>query len=265
MLKTFLDKNNTNKEKRETIRADTVKQKPIGKYLTVGGVYQSDIMVFTEKGKSDQYALTFVNSTTGKGHTVLMGVKDAEMVALQTELFIKSHPDMKVIETDQGAEFINNKYATLMKKYKIHHRYTMVGKKTQNAKIENYNFQIRKLVNGLKETSNVKVPLATSLKNATTHINDYRKHNYKMNTIGDFFKPPILPPKREILKPKDTVLVKLFKPTYGMRFRAGEKRFNDVPRKVEHMVLRPGQTAKYKVEGYHNALFNRNELKKKVA
>ena len=260
MLKSFINKQKGDYTKvKSVILQDHLTQKPVSKFMNVGLTWQADIMQFETDLKGYSFVLTFVDTTTGQGDAFPLVFKEADDIKKATETFLRTHRDkVKNLESDSGSEFVSNSFKALMTKYKINHRLTFVGKKSANAKIESYNLQLRKLINATLNSTK-KESWRKIVNDAKEHINEYRKENYKMRKIGDFFKMPILPPRKEFLKPSTEVHVKKFKHD-TMRYRAGNVKFEEEPRKVEQYMLRNGQKIKYKDEGINNALFNRNEL-----
>jgi transposase InsO family protein len=260
MLASFINKQKGDFLKvKSVILQDHLKQKPVSKFMNVGLTWQADIMEFETDTKGYSFVLTFVDTTTGQGDAYPLVFKEGDDIKKATETFLRKHKDkVRNLETDQGSEFVSKSFKELMAKYKINHRLTHIGKKSANAKIESYNLQLRKLINATLNSTK-KESWRKIVNDAKDHINEYRKENYKQRKIGDFFKMPILPLRKEFLKPDTEVHVKKFKHD-TMRYRAGNIKFDEQPRKVEQYMLRNGQTIKYKIEGINNTLFNRNEL-----
>ena len=259
MLRSFLDKHQGNNK--ALIKDDRTTQKPVAKYMDIGRTYQADIMEFKTDRNDFHYVLTFINTTNGKGDAYPLQSKSGANVYLATNEFLKKHKDVKHVQTDQGSEFISRQFRNLMNRSGIVHTTTHPGKKNQNAKIENYNYQLRSLINSLQNSKNSTTSWKPLVEKAKSHINAFRATNFKQRKIGEFFDDPIFPPKREELHNNDKVHVKLFKPQ-GMRFRAGDKRYENMSRTIENVLFRNGQTVKYRVSGINNSLFDRNELSK---
>ena len=110
MLKSFLEKKGDVKEAQNKIIPDRITQKPLSKFMDVGQTYQADLMEFKEDQNLNRYILTFVNTSNGQGDSIPLAIKTGPIITIQTEKFIKSHPDIKFLETDPGSEFINQHF-----------------------------------------------------------------------------------------------------------------------------------------------------------
>lgn len=266
MLKRFIQSQKTLKEneiKNLIIPNVKLTQKPVARYLNIKSVYQCDLAEFKEGDNNYRYALVFVNTTNGMGYVYLLQNKNADVVIAETEKFIKSHRDIEYLESDNGSEFINAKMRRLLEYWKVEHKTSHVGKSTQTSIVDNYIFQMRKLVNISIVASNRK-SWKEIIIDAVKTINDHRKENYKVRKANEVFKMPILPPKREMLDVGDKVHLAKFKFHDTMRLRTGDQKFENDVRKVEHVALRNGGTVKYKISGVPRAMFDRRDINKHI-
>jgi hypothetical protein len=266
MLKSFIDlqkSGDNNKVKNLIVPNVKLTQEPSAKYMNIKGVFQCDIMEWKMDDNEFRYVLCFVNTVSGQGFCYTLQRKTADAVVAETEKFIKTHRDIKFLESDNGGEFVNAKFQHLMKYWGIIHKTSFVGKHTQTAKIDNYIYQLRKLVNASLIASSRKSWKAV-IDDARKHLNNFRILNTKERKMSDFFKLPILPKQRELLNVGDEVHVKKMKHDETMRYRVGNAKFDNEVRKIENVLLRNGQTVKYRVSGIKTALFDRNEINKHV-
>ena len=266
MLKSFIDlqkSGDNNKVKNLIVPNVKLTQEPSAKYMNVKGVFQCDIMEWKMDDNEFRYVLCFVNTVNGQGFCYTLQRKTADAVYDETVKFIKSHKDIKFLESDNGGEFTNNKFKNLMLYWNIHHKTSFVGKHTQTAKIDNFIYQLRKLVNASLVASSRKSWRAI-IDDARKHVNNYRTLNYKQRKMSDFFKLPILPKERELLHVGDQVHIKKMKHNDTMRYRVGNAKFDNDVHKVENVLLRNGQTVKYRVSGIKTALFDRKEINKHI-
>ena len=92
--------------------------------LGLDDLFQADLVdmqKYSDVNRGHNYILTVINAFSKYAWAYALKSKSAEDVATAFERILKKHKAPKHLQTDDGTEFLNKRFQSLMKKYKINH------------------------------------------------------------------------------------------------------------------------------------------------
>ena len=246
--------------------------------------HQADLLFLPHdrvKNKTYKYALVVVDTSTKAGDAEpLTSKKPTDVLAAFKRIYKRQYLSTPTVrlETDPGAEF-KGAVDTWLESKGIFHKVTRTNRHRGVALAEAMNKFLGRYTNlqqhdkeiksGDTETSRewVKV-LPLIVEGYNEHVEDKTKRNDE--TMDKKMKNlPTLRCKGKncLLLSKDTevrVILDMPKDVSGKRlhgnFRAGDRRWDQVIRKINKVVLKAGQPPMYAVTGIDNALYTREQL-----
>ncbi len=253
--------------KKEAHKFDKFKDNtyPVGGYN-----YMADILMLPETSKGYKYILSVVDLYNKYFDIEKMKTKTAkETIASLLKIFKRKYlKDTKLIsiKTDNGGEF-KESFDTWMRKQKIAHLYSLPDRHSQMAPVENLNRQLGRLFMTYLTDKTMKLGKDYNdwddiIDIVRTELNLVKNHPKDKDP---FTEPMVVPDIKASPKYKvdDIVYRPLEKPegVFGTKFRAGDLRFDLVPRKVKKVLLYKNNW-RYILHGFETVSYAESELLK---
>ena len=105
-----------------------------------------DMQKYSRENKGHSYILTVINAFSKCAWAVAIKSKSAADVAIAFETILKKHTAPKNLQTDDGNEFMNKIFSSLMKKYKINHYSTYSVLILKASIVDQFNGTLKKNV-----------------------------------------------------------------------------------------------------------------------
>lgn len=240
--------------------------------------FASDLLFLPTTTQGYKYALVVVDLATDEFDIEPLKNKEPKTVLAAFKSMFK-RPHIKKpyasVRTDAGNEF-KGVFAKYLYDESILHSVAKPGRHTQLANVESLNKQLGRLFNGymnkMEEETGAAYRNWTDILGAVrTKLNAYRKKTYPADApYTHNYQFPIILNNKNKYKVGDMVYIKLDQPqdALGNRvhgtFRAGDMRWDRIPRKITHMFYYAGHkstTYRYLVSDIKNATFSESQLK----
>jgi len=139
----------------QTILADELHKRARRNFQTrktittfINDLWQADLVIMdklTKYNKGFRYYLAVIDTFSKVGYAEPVKKKNAEEVTLAFEVILKrARAAPKNLQTDQGTEFFNKRFKTLMEKHSINHYHTWSDKKA--AIVERWNRTVKERI-----------------------------------------------------------------------------------------------------------------------
>jgi len=240
--------------------------------LEKGFNYMSDILMLPTTQEGYKYLLVMVDLATDEFDIEPMKNKDPETVLKASKVMFKRpfiDEPKATIRTDGGGEF-KGAFEKWMYNENILHNVSMAGRHTQMSNVESLNYQLGRIFNGymnMKEEQLGRVyrEWTDVIKIVRTDLNKYRNKTQYDRFTHIYDVPEIKKPKYKL---GDIVYRRLDIPKSALyhnqntpNFRAGDYRWDKVPRKIVNIFYYSGKVPiRYALDGFPYVSFQESEL-----
>ena len=268
----WLKKQKVHQLHRRQFRSNTIKP-VVAK--TPNSVYQMDIAdMGVNEYNGYRYILAIIDVYSRQVFAEVLKKKSELAVVRATSKLIREinrfHKKVKVIQTDNGGEFINPAMGNLLKKHKIHHITTIPGKPMSNGIIERFNQTLKGVIKRdltARDTKDWVTPFQQYINNYNTAIHATiemtpdeadEEPAAKVAVMRKIKDNPIN--EKDDIDVGDSVRLKKFK---GKLDKHSDVNWSRKVYTIERIVVgrKPFEASKYYVDGKDKA-YSRNDLLK---
>lgn len=240
--------------------------------LEKGLNFMSDVLMLPTTKEGYKYLLVMVDLATDEFDIEPMKDKEAETVLKASKkMFKRDHIDQPeaTIRTDGGNEF-KGAFGKWMYNENILHNISMPGRHNQMSNVESLNYQLGRLLNGYMNMKEEELGRAYRewtdvIDIVRTDLNKYRKKPEYDRFTHVYTPPEIVKPKYKIgdyvYRRLDVPKSALYQDQNTPNFRAGDYRWDKVPKKIVNIFYYPGKVPiRYALEEYPYVSFQEVEL-----
>jgi transposase InsO family protein len=267
------------RQKKYRVHFETVRKGMEGKYdiLMPKTVYQADLMVMPFDNNY-KYLLTIIDVATGKADAQPIVSKSSGTIKRAFDvIFGRGIIQPKMLYLDRGSEFWNEEVQQYMKSKDIIMRDTRVGRKNQNAVIENFNGVVGKVLMGVQSVKEIETgkrnkkwsaDVPKLIEGYNEEKDKHKEPTIQQKLIDENTKPIKELAKENILKEGTKVYLieeyakdVITKKRLHGKFRHGDLRYSTIIHEISKTVMNPNQPIRYMIKGIKNASFLRHEIK----